>query len=128
MTNKAWAYSGTKWEEEFGYSRAIRQGDRILISGCAPIEPDGTAAIDVARQAERCFEIIADAIGELGGTMDDIVRTRIYLSDRADLDDVLAVHGQRVGKARPTCTAIVAALIRPEWKVEIEAEAICAAA
>lgn len=126
MTEKKWVFSGTPLENTYGYSRAIRYGDRIVVSGCAPIEADGSCRQDTAGQAERCFQIIQQAIIDLGGRTDDIIRTRLYLTNREDLDAVMLVHNVWVGQARPTCSAIIAQLARPEWKVEIEAEAVCA--
>lgn len=104
----------------------MRLGDRILVSGTAPVEPDGSSTPGGAeRQAERCFAIIAEAIGQLGGRIDDVVRTRMYLTDPADADAVGRVHGRMFGSVRPAATMlVVAALLRPEWRVEIEAEAI----
>ncbi|MBB6123677.1 RidA family protein [Sphingobium subterraneum] len=125
MKEKKWVFSGTSLESAYGYSRAIRQGDRIVVSGCAPIEADGSSRPDAAGQAARCFEIIRQAITDLGGRTDDIIRTRLYLTSRDDLDAVMRVHKEWVGEAKPTCSAIIAELARPEWKVEIEAEAVC---
>lgn len=95
-----------------------------MIAGTAAIEPDGTSTQgDAAAQMERCCQIIADAIAELDGNIADTVRTCIYLTDRNDFAAVAAVHGRWFGGARPaTTTVIVSGFIRPEWKVEIEAE------
>ena len=114
------------YEARFGFARAVRVGDRILVSGTAPVEPDGTSTLgDAARQARRCFEIILGAIVELGGRPADVVRTRMLLTDAGDADAVGAVHGELFGDARPATTmVVVAALLRPEWLVEIEAEAV----
>ncbi len=94
------------------------------MAGTAAIEPDGTSTPgDAAAQMERCCKIISDAISELGGDIADTVRTCIYLTDRDDFSKVAAIHGRWFGAARPaTTTLIVAGFIRPEWKVEIEAE------
>ena len=114
------------FEAAFGFARAIRVGDRILVSGTAPIEPDGSSTPgDAAAQARRCFAIIHKAIEELGGSAADVVRTRMYITDPADADTVGAVHGELFGDVRPTATmVVVAALLRPEWRIEIEAEAL----
>ena len=104
----------------------MRAGDRILVSGTAPVEPDGTSTPgDAAAQARRCFAIIRGAIEELGGSAADVVRTRMYIVDPADADAVGAVHGEIFGDVRPASTmVVVAALLRPEWRIEIEAEAL----
>jgi enamine deaminase RidA (YjgF/YER057c/UK114 family) len=100
-------------------------GDRVLVSGTAPIWPDGACDPDVGVQSERCLEIIVAALEEAGATAADVVRTRIYLTDANDADVVGSAHSKVFGEARPAATmVIVATLLRPEWKVEIEAEAI----
>lgn len=121
--------SASPYEKTFGFSRAVRTGNRILVSGTGPIEPDGSSTPgDAAAQAWRCFAIIEAAIGELGGTMADVVRTRMFVTDAADGDAIGAVHGEIFGDVRPAATmVVVAALLRPEWTVEIEAEAVIAA-
>ena len=102
----------------------MRTGKQIMVAGTAPIEPDGSSTPgDAAAQMERCCAIVAQAIADLDGSIDDTVRTCIYLTDRADFEAVARVHGRWFGAARPACTTlIVSGFIRPEWKVEIEAE------
>ncbi|KQM64099.1 MULTISPECIES: RidA family protein [unclassified Sphingomonas] len=126
MTARRHTASASPYEAAIGFARGVRVGDRILVSGTAPVEPDGSSTPgDAAAQAERCFAIIAQAIEQLGGRMDDVVRTRMYLTDPADADAVGRVHGRIFGTVRPAATMlVVAALLRPEWRVEIEAEAI----
>ena len=116
------------YEELYSFSRAVRCGNRILVAGTAPVEPDGSSTQgDAAAQARRCFAIIRAAIGELGGTAADVVRTRMYITDAADGEAVGAVHGELFRDIRPASTmVVVAALLRPEWRVEIEAEALIA--
>lgn len=128
MSGKAWTTSGSPYEATFGFARAVRVGDRIIVAGTGPVEPDGsTTSGDAAAQAARCCAIIVAAIEELGGTAADVVRTRMLLTDPADQDAVGAVHARYFGAARPASTmAGVAWLARPEWKVEIEAEAVVA--
>ncbi len=123
------ATSGSPYEATIGFSRAIRVGDRILVSGTGPVEPDGsTTTGDVGAQAERVFAIIAAAIVELGGSTKDVVRTRMLLTDAAYADAVGAVHARWFADARPAATmVVVAALLRPEWRVEVEAEAVLGA-
>ena len=119
--------SGSPWELVMGYSRAVRVDGRVFVAGTAPQWPDGSVDPDVATQARRCFEIIADALADAGGSLDDIVRTRIYLVDVADFDAVKHVHGELLADVRPACTGVVvAALLDPRWRVEIEADAVLA--
>lgn len=116
--------SGSPLEPVIGFCRAVRTGKQIMVAGTAAIEPDGTTTTGgAAEQMERCCAIVAQAIAELDGDIADTVRTCIYLTDRADFDAVAAVHGRWFGEARPaTTTLIVAGFIRPEWRVELEAE------
>lgn len=118
--------SASPFEPVYGYSRAVRAGDRIDVAGCAPIEPDGTSTPgDAGVQAARCIAIIGEALAALGGGFADVVRTRMYITDPADADLVGSAHGSVFKNIRPATTMLVVpALIRPEWKVEIEAEAI----
>jgi enamine deaminase RidA (YjgF/YER057c/UK114 family) len=120
------ASSGSPYEAQFGFSRAVRVGDRILVAGTGPIEEDGaTTPGEAAEQAERCCTLIVRAIEQLGGSAADVVRTRMLLTDPADQDAVGAVHARFFGEAAPAATMLgVAWLCRPEWKVEIEAEAL----
>lgn len=100
--------------------------DRVIVAGTAPQWPDGTVDPDPATQARRCFEIIDDALVEAGASFEDVVRTRVYLVDAADFGPISAVHGEIFRDVRPAnTTLVVAALLAPEWKVEIEVEAIC---
>ncbi|WP_439566985.1 RidA family protein [Sphingopyxis sp.] len=118
--------SASPFEPIYGYSRAVRVGNRIDVAGCAPIEADGTSTPgDAGVQAARCLAIIGEALDALGGSFADVVRTRMYITDAADADLVGRAHGTVFGAIRPASTMLVIpALIRPEWKVEIEAEAI----
>ncbi|MEO1968928.1 MAG: RidA family protein [Sphingomonadaceae bacterium] len=118
--------SGSPYEVRFGFARAVRDGRRILVAGTGPVEDDGSSTQgDVAAQAERCCALIVAAIERLGGRADDVIRTRMFLTDPADQDAVGEVHARHFGKARPAATMVgVAWLCRAEWKVEIEAEAI----
>ena len=122
------AFTGSPYEAQFGFARAVRIGNRIVVAGTGPVEEDGaTTPGDAAAQAERCCTLILRALEELGATAGDVVRTRMLLTDPADQDAVGAVHARFFGEARPAATmAGVAWLCRPEWKVEIEAEAVLA--
>ena len=118
--------SASPFEPVYGYSRAVRMGNRIDVAGCAPIEPDGSSTPgDAGVQAARCIAIIGEALKALGGSYADVVRTRMYITDAADADLVGRAHGSAFKNVRPASTMLVVpALIRPEWKVEIEAEAL----
>lgn len=120
------SHSASPYEAAFGFSRAVRVGNRILVSGTAPVEPDGSSTQGgPAAQARRCFAIILGAIEELGGQAADVVRTRMYITDPADGEAIGAVHGDIFGAVRPVSTmVVVSALLRPEWRIEIEAEAL----
>jgi len=117
--------SGSPFEATIGFSRAVRVGDRVLVSGTAPVWPDGSCDPDPGVQADRCLEIIATALAEAGAAMADVVRTRVLLVDAADADAVSAAHARALGHVRPAATmVVVAALLDPRWRVEIEAEAV----
>lgn len=117
--------SASPYEERVGFSRAVRTGNRILVSGTAPIGPDGrTVPGDAYAQARRCFRIAAEAIEALGGAARHVVRTRTYLVDAADADAAGRAHREAFGDAAPASTMLVVkALLDPAWRVEIEAEA-----
>ena len=117
--------SGSSWEERYGYSRAVVAGDRVHVSGTAPVMPgDADPPADAYGQARRCLEIVVQALAEAGASPNDVVRTRIFVTDPAYMDDVMRAHGEVFAHARPACTGIVTALVDPRWLVEIEAEAI----
>jgi enamine deaminase RidA (YjgF/YER057c/UK114 family) len=117
--------SGSPFEATIGFSRAVRSGDRVLISGTAPIWPDGSVDPDVAVQARHCFEIMLSALAEAGGQPRHVIRTRMFIVDRADGAAVGRVHGEVFGAIRPAATmVVVAGLLDPRWKVETEAEAL----
>jgi len=117
--------SGSPYEKSIGFSRAVRTGNRILVAGTAPIAEDGTTAFpgDVYMQTRRCLEIISKAIEEAGGTLVDVVRTRVYLVNAEDWEEAGKAHGNFFQQTKPACTFIaVSRLIDKEWLVEIEAE------
>ena len=121
------AASGSPYEETIGFSRAVRVGSRVVVSGSAPLWPDGSCPDDAGVQARRCLEIVLAGLAELGASADDVICTRIYLSDRADAEAVGAAHATVFGRIRPVATmVVVAGLLDPRWKVEIEAEAVVA--
>lgn len=126
MSERQRTTSGSPFEETFGFARAVREGNRIIVAGTGPVEPDGsTTPGGATEQAERVCAIIVAAIEALGGRAADVVRTRMLLTDPADQNAVGAVHARFFGMAKPASTmAGVAWLARPEWRVEIEAEAM----
>ena len=123
--NRRRSSSGSPYEARVGFSRAVRAGNRVLVSGTAPIWPDGSCDPDPAAQPRRDIEIIAQALDEAGATLDHVVRTRSYLTSAGDSDAVGTAHAEAFGAVRPASTMIVvAALLDPRWRVEMEAEAI----
>jgi len=117
--------SGSPYEASIGFSRAVRTGDRICVSGTAPIRADGGCDLDAESQARRCFEIIVAALRELGAGPEHVVRTRTYLIHAHDWEAVGRAHGEVFRDVRPASTmVVVAALLNPLWRVEIEAEAV----
>jgi len=117
--------SGSPFEASIGFSRAVRIGERVLVSGTGPVWPDGSCLEDPAAQARRCLEIITAALGDAGAGVGDVVRTRMYLTSPRDAEAVGAVHGEIFGHVRPAATmVVVAGLLDPRWHVEIEAEAL----
>ncbi|HET6643429.1 MAG TPA: RidA family protein [Gaiellaceae bacterium] len=113
-------------EQTFGYSRAVVAGDRVFVSGTAPVMPDGAdPPPDAYGQAHRCLEIIVAALEEAGASAEQVVRTRMYLTRVEDIEEVGRAHGEVFGAVRPAATGVVVAgLFDPRWLVEIEAEAI----
>ena len=119
------ASSASPYEPTIGFSRAVRAGDLVVVSGTAPVWPDGHVDPDPAVQARRCLEIALAALAELGGRVEDVVRTRQYVVDAADADAVGAVHGEVFGSVRPASTmVVVAGLLDPRWRYEIELDAV----
>ena len=116
--------SGTVWEEMAGYSRAVRVGSVIHVSGTTATGPDGlVGGNDPAAQAEYALDKIESALQSLGSGLHDVVRTRVYVSDIAHWEAVARVHGSRFALVRPANTLVEARLVGPEYLVEIEAEA-----
>ena len=121
--------SGSKLEPVYGYSRAVRFGTAIKVSGTCAVGPEGeTVGVgDAAAQAARCFEIIGSALEAAGASLGDIVINRIYLTNIEDADAVGRVHGEIFAEVKPCCTMMaVAKLVKDDFLVEIEAEAIVA--
>lgn len=119
--------SGSPYEPQTGFSRAVRIGNFISVAGTAPIGPDRkTVGIgDPAAQARRCLQIIQTALEAAGASLSDVIRTRVYLTRVDDWEAVGAVHGEFFRDIRPACTMLqVVRLLEPEWLVEIEADAL----
>jgi enamine deaminase RidA (YjgF/YER057c/UK114 family) len=124
LTKRDSVPSASSYAPVIGFSRAVRVGDRVLVSGTGPILPDGSCDDDPEAQARRCLDIIVDALKQLGAGPQDVVRTRMYVTDAAFWEPVGRAHGAVFGEIRPAATmVVVAGLLDPRWKVEIEAEA-----
>ena len=127
MSERRRISSGGPWEARYGYSRAIVAGETCHVAGTTDAGPDGRSLHpgDPQGQARAIFGIIERALAEGGFSLADVVRTRMYVTDRGNLDAVATVHGEVFGDVRPATSGIVvAALIDPSLLVEIEAEAI----
>ena len=119
------ASSGSAWEPKVGYSRAVRVGSTIAITGTVGVNTDGTFPKTVGEQTRRALQIIQAAIEALGGKIDDVVRTRMFVTDISQWEAVGAVHGEIFGAIRPATTMVeVAKLIDAAAFVEIEADAV----
>ncbi|HUG39916.1 MAG TPA: RidA family protein [Longimicrobiales bacterium] len=115
------------WAEAVGYSRAVRVGDTIYVSGTAPLDEEGEVAHkgDVYAQARRCLAIITAALGEAGARPEHVVRTRLYVRDASMWREVGRAHAEVLGHARPATTLVeVSGFINPDILVEIEAVAV----
>ena len=117
--------TGSVWEPKMGYSRAVRKGNLIFVTGTVGINADKTYTPDVGAQAKRSLEIIQGAIEALGGKITDVVRTRMFVTNVAEWEKVAAVHGAVFADIRPATSIIqVAKLIDAEALIEIEADAV----
>jgi enamine deaminase RidA (YjgF/YER057c/UK114 family) len=113
------------YEATVGFSRAVVVGANVHVAGTAPIPADGSAPPgDAYEQAKLCLEIVAEALGRAGARLEDVVRTRIYVTDAVHFEGVARAHGEVFGEIRPASTAVVTALLDPAWKVEIDADAV----
>jgi enamine deaminase RidA (YjgF/YER057c/UK114 family) len=111
-------------EPTFGYSRAVVDGRRVHVSGTAPIPLEGDPPEGTYEQARLCLEIIGDVLDRAGASFADVVRTRVYVTDAAEFQEVARAHGEVFGDIRPASTCVVAGLLDPRWHVEIEADAV----
>ncbi len=119
------ASSGSKWEPIMGYSRAVRSGNFIAVTGTVGISADGTYSADVGEQTRRSLAIIQAAIEKLGGRIEQVIRTRMFVTDVKQWEAVARVHGEVFGEIRPATTIVeVTRLIDDAAKIEIEADVV----
>jgi enamine deaminase RidA (YjgF/YER057c/UK114 family) len=119
--------SGSPLEPEIGFSRAVRTGAHVAVAGTAPLAEDGTTVGpgDVYAQTVRCLDIAEAALREAGARLEDVVRTRVLLTDADRWREAARAHGERFADIRPACTFVeVSRFIDPEWLVEIEVDAV----
>ena len=125
MTDRQRISSGSEYETSIGFSRALRVGRNVYVSGTAPIWPDGSCDPDPEIQARRCLEIILEALAGAGASAKNVVRTRMFLTDPGYADAVARAHGAVFSEIRPASTMVViVGMLDPRWKVEIEADAV----
>ena len=119
------ASSGSKWEPIMGYSRAVRAGNVIAVTGCVGINADGTYSKSLGEQTRRSLAIIRAAVEALGGTMQQVIRTRMFVTDVSKWEEIARVHGEVFADIRPATSIVeVAKLIDGDAQIEIEADAI----
>ncbi len=124
--DRRYSRSASPFETRYGFARAVRVGDLIRVAGTAPIQQDGSPTPDSPfDQMMLCGRVALAAIEELGGRADGVVRTRMYVTEASDADEIGRAHFELFGAATPPATmVVVAALLDPTWKVEIEVEAV----
>ncbi|HWE01069.1 MAG TPA: RidA family protein [Tepidisphaeraceae bacterium] len=119
------ASSGSKWEPKMGYSRAVRSGNLIAVTGTVGVGADGTYSSSLSDQTRRSLRIIAAAIEALGGKIEHVIRTRMYVTDIGKWEEVAKVHGEIFGDIRPATTIVqTPKLIDAEAQIEIEADVV----
>jgi enamine deaminase RidA (YjgF/YER057c/UK114 family) len=118
--------TAAQWEPIIGYSRAVKTGPFIAITGTTSLDERGelVGEGDAAAQTRRCLQIIRQTLERLGARLEDVVRTRMFVTDIARWEEVGRAHGEVFGSVRPACTGVVAQLLDPRWLVEIEADAL----
>ena len=125
MTRRRNVSSGSPFESLIGFSRAVRVGPHVFLAGTAPIWPDGSCPDGVEAQARRCWAVAATALAGAGAGLQDVVRTRTYVTSADDFVAARDVHREIFGAIRPAATMIaVAGMLDSRWRIEIEAEAI----
>src|SRR5256714_15442777 len=121
------ASSGSKWEPIMGYSRAVRKGKIIAVTGSVGINADGTYSKSLGDQTKRSLQIVVAAVEALGGKTSDIIRTRMFVTDVSKWEEIAKVHGEVFANIRPATTIVeVARLIDGDALIEIEADAVVA--
>jgi enamine deaminase RidA (YjgF/YER057c/UK114 family) len=127
LAGRQCASSGSKWEPIMGYSRAVRSGNVIAVTGCVGINADGSYPKSIGEQAARSLAIIRAAVESLGGKLEHIIRTRMFVTDVSQWEEVARVHGAVFKDIRPATTIVeVSRLIDADAYIEIEADAIVA--
>lgn len=119
--------SGSRYEPLFGFSRAVREGNHVFVAGTAPIAADGGVASpgDMQGQVRRCLEIIGEALAQAGASFEDVVRTRLFVTDIGRWEEAARAHAEVFAAIRPAATIVgVQALVDPAMLVEIEADAV----
>ena len=125
MSDRTRVASGSPFEDTVGFSRAVRVGRQVFVSGTAPVWPDGSCPDDAFVQARRCWEIALNALAQLGGTRADVVRTRQFITRMDVADEVSRAHAEVFSEIRPASTmVVVAGLLDPRWVVEVEVDAV----
>jgi enamine deaminase RidA (YjgF/YER057c/UK114 family) len=125
VTDRARVSSASPYEATIGFSRAVRVGKMVFVSGTAPVWPDGSCDPDPEVQARRCLEIILAALAQAGARTEDVVRTRMFLTDAKYESAVARAHAAVFRDVRPAATMVVISrMLDPRWKVEIEADAV----
>lgn len=125
--NRMCVSSGSPWEKPIGFSRAVKTGNIIAVSGTAPIAPDGSTAYpdDLYNQTKYCIEIMKKAIEQAGGTLENVIRTRIMLKDISKWEQAAKAHGEFFSNIRPACTFVeIKGFVKEDWLVETEADCV----
>ena len=112
------------YEQAVGFSRALVAGRTVYVAGTAPIPAEGDPPEGAYEQMRLCLELVGGALEQAGATFADVVRTRMFITDADDWQEVARAHGEVFADIRPAATTIVTGLLDPRWRVEIEAEAV----
>ena len=125
MVERLHVSSGGPWEALVGYSRAVRVGEHVWVSGCTGTRPDGSVVEGIAEQARLALQVAANALEQTGARLSDVVMVRCYLVEFAEFEEIFPVLRECFGDSRPAMTAVqVAALIDPHQRIEIELQAV----
>ena len=127
MANRKNISSGSPFEQTFGFSRAVKLGNRVYVSGSTSIQPDGSVAGigDAYAQTMQAIRTIEEALNQAGAKLEDVVRTRVYTTGMEHLDAIGRAHGEVFGAIRPAATLVeITGLVLPEMLVEVEADAV----